>query len=69
MIRIKIFIILKFKILIRIMKVVVNKEEISKVGKKLNKKKLKIKKSIGAILNKMIQTNALKKKLDKDQWT
>lgn len=69
MIRIKIFIILKFKILIRIMKVVVNKEEISKVGKKLNKKKLKIKKSTGAILNKMIQTNALKKKLDKDQWT
>lgn len=51
------------------MKVVVNKEEISKVGKKLNKKKLKIKKSTGAILNKMIQTNALKKKLDKDQWT
>lgn len=51
------------------MKVVVNKEEISKVGKKLNKKKLKIKKSTEAILNKMIQTNALKKKLDKDQWT
>lgn len=51
------------------MKVAVNKGEILKVGRKINKKKLKIIKSTEAILNKMIHTNALKKKSDRDQWT